>query len=343
MKAADYVGVDSKTGEVFYELACTSGAGFRMGVSGPKTSFISCLTLSESSQACKLTTKEESYAVLTPALQASGKACPVKAVSLRRLLAGQERQTTMRSGCASGPGFMLNVSPDLAYKMALDCTKAQGIAGGCKLTDITVAETADAATYTRLAGQAGFPCQVSKYRFIGTDKQNREVVELACADHPDGGVALFDEKGKSTVYDCVRAGALAQECKFSQASLVYPKYDVALSAKGKGKLQGGGRPLHRLLGASRLRGDSLRRRPARLGDRLQLRHRPRLGRADLPPSVQLGIAVPVADKPQGQRGLIDSFVSFSGRGRSDATPPFSCVGSCAGRLVQFTTSGRAWL
>ena len=130
-----------------------------------------------------------------------------------------------------------------AYKTAVDCGKAQGIGDGCKMTDTVVAQSADSAAYTKLAAKAGFPCNVKQYRFIGTDAQNREVVELACSDHPNGALAALSETGKSDIYDCVRAPALGgQECKLSDKSVVYPKYTEALSAKGRStcKVSGAG-------------------------------------------------------------------------------------------------------
>ena len=111
------------------------------------------------------------------------------------------------------------------------------------MTDATVAQTTDSAAYTKLAAKAGFTCDVAKYRFIGTDPQNREVVELQCKNRPDGALAVFSETGKSDVYDCVRAGAVSgQSCKLTDAAIVYPKYTEALAAKGRStcKVSGAG-------------------------------------------------------------------------------------------------------
>ena len=232
VKDARYIGTSTSTGTAFYELACQSGPGFRLALTGDKVETTECLPLIDSPNECKLTTRAEAAAALSPALASSGKTCPLKeARYVGSATSGGE--TFYEIACTTGPGFMLTVDDKLAFKRAIDCTKAQGIAGGCKLTDVTVAQNEDAALYTKMANKAGYPCQVSKYRFIGTDKQNREVVELACANRPDGALALFAESGKSDVYDCIRAGALGQECKLSSADAIYPKYTGALAAKGK--------------------------------------------------------------------------------------------------------------
>ncbi|CAN5234368.1 hypothetical protein BH09PSE2_BH09PSE2_04400 [soil metagenome] len=232
VKDARYIGTSTSTGTAFYELACQAGPGFRLALTGAKVETTECMPLIDSPNECKLTTRVEAASALSPALASSGRTCPLKeARYVGSATSGGE--TFYEIACTSGPGFMLTVDDKLAFKRAIDCTKAQGIAGGCKLTDVTVAQNEDAALYTRMATKAGYPCQVSKYRFIGTDKQNREVVELACTNRPDGVLALFAETGKSDMYDCVRAGALGQECKLSSAETVYPKYSQALAAKGK--------------------------------------------------------------------------------------------------------------
>jgi hypothetical protein len=231
VKDARYVGTSVSTGTAFYELACNQGPGFRVAMTGAKIETTDCLLLIDSPNECKLTSRAEATASLAPAVQASGKACPLK--DARYVGAASSGEAYYEVACQTGPGFMVVVDEKLAFKRAVDCSKAQGLNGGCKMTDVTVSETADAATYTKLATKAGFPCQVTKYRFIGMDKQNREAVELACSNRPDGALALLTDTGKSDVYDCVRAGALGQECKLSSPEAVYPKYTQALAAKGK--------------------------------------------------------------------------------------------------------------
>ena len=243
---ADYLGTSVSTGESFYELACNGGGGFRLGLTGPKAAVNDCVTLIGTPLECKLTPKDAAIISLKPAVQASGKTCAMK--DARYIGASTENGDAFYEiACTEGPGFVLALNDKLGFKREIDCSKAMGIGGGCKMTDVTVSQTADAATYTKLAAKAGYPCEVSKYRFIGTDKENREVVELACSNRPDGAVAMLSDGGKSVIYDCVRAGAIGQECKLSDPSILYPKYSQALVAKGKGTCKVSGA---RFIGAS---------------------------------------------------------------------------------------------
>ena len=232
-----YVG--SNTGQQnFYELACAPPSlGFIIGVSdaGAAPLVNDCTAALGTSQQCQFTTKAQLAAAYQPDVSKSGKACQVTDFrSIGRSKSTGEEFTEI--ACSQGVGFVLVRDGAGAYKNAIDCAKAAGIADGCKLTDITVAQTQEAGTYSRLAAKAGFPCDVGQYRVIGTDAQNREVVELQCKNRPDGGVAVFaDGPGQSRVYDCVRAAGIGgSSCKLSQVSVVYPKYSDALAAKGRG-------------------------------------------------------------------------------------------------------------
>ena len=127
---------------------------------------------------------------------------------------------------------MIQASAAGAYE-AIDCSKAQPIGGGCSLT--VVDETAEAGIYTKLAQAAAYPCDVSKYRYLGKEtKSNSEIVELACKNRPDGAIALFPiSGGKSQVFDCVQGGSLGVTCQLTQPSAVYAKYTSMLVAQGK--------------------------------------------------------------------------------------------------------------
>ncbi len=240
-----YVGSGS-SGMTYYEVGCRGAAGFLMAVNeaapaGAKPDVTDCLQLQGTAQACQLTTREQSLAVYQPLVARAGKTCQVSDV--RTIGADRNNGDLFTEiACGSTPGFILVQTAGGAFKSAVDCGKAESL-GGCKMTDTAVAQTTDAAAYTKLAAKAGFPCQVKQYRYIGTDAQNREVVELACSDRPDGALAAFSETGKSDVYDCVRAPALGgQGCKLTQADVVYPKYTASLAAKGRNtcKVSGAG-------------------------------------------------------------------------------------------------------
>lgn len=241
-----YVGSSAANGLTYYEVACGAQPGFLLAVSdtnaGAKPEITDCLAVQGTPQACQLTTKAQILASYQPSVQKAGRTCQISDVrSIGRSKSSNDVYTEI--ACGSAAGFVLVTDPAGAYKNTIDCGKAQNIGEGCKLTDVTVAQTADSAAYAKLAAKAGFPCDVKQYRFIGTDAQNREVVELACKDRPDGALAVFSETGKSDIYDCVRAAAIGGvECKLTDKALVYPKYTQALAAKGRStcKVSGAG-------------------------------------------------------------------------------------------------------
>ncbi len=231
-----YVGSTATPQNDVYEVGCAAPSlGFMIGLSadGQAPTVNDCVATLGTSQECKFTPKAAILTSFQPLVAKTGKTCQVSDFrSIGRSAASGEEFTEI--ACSGGTGFVLVRDKAGAYKNAIDCGKAQGVGDGCKLTDVTVAQTQEAGTYTKLAAKAGFPCDVGQYRVIGMDAQNREVVELKCKNRTDGAVALFDEKGSSRIYDCVRAGAVGgSTCKLSEASVVYPKYTAALAAKGR--------------------------------------------------------------------------------------------------------------
>ncbi|MEI9965023.1 MAG: hypothetical protein WDM92_10230 [Caulobacteraceae bacterium] len=137
--------------------------------------------------------------------------------------------------CADGKsGYVFQVDASGKYMSALDCTRAGSIGGGCQLT--AAGETSDNDTYSKLAKQIGYPCTVKTYRSMGLDAASgREVVELACSDHPDGAIALMpiDKGQKGEVYNCVRAEARQLKCTLTPPAATYAKLTTELAANGK--------------------------------------------------------------------------------------------------------------
>jgi len=232
---ARYLG-SKPTGETFYEVGCTPAPGFLLQTlkgQAPKT--FGCDQFAGSSMACKFTSADQidaaNNAKASALLAKSGKTCQLtKSRTIGQLQSGD---TAYEVACADGSGYVLEALASGDYHTAINCANA---ADSCKLTDATKAQTSESGTYTRLAKQAGFPCDVGKYRFIGMDgKTNSEVVELQCTNRPDGAVAMFpaDNKSPAKVYDCIGAGVLGQTCKLTDPSTLYPKYTQALASKGK--------------------------------------------------------------------------------------------------------------
>jgi hypothetical protein len=231
---ARYLG-SKPTGETYYEVGCGTAPGFLLLTQKgqtPKT--IGCDQVS-GALACKFTTQAQLEAVSNAAAQAllskSGKTCQM--IKSRKIGELQNGDTAYEVACQEGAGYVIEATPAGAYHTSVNCANVGDL---CKLTDATKAETSETATYQRLAQAGGFQCQVDKYRFIGIDsKTSSEVVELHCANRPDGAVAFFptDNKGPAKFLDCVAAGAIGQSCKLSDKTPVLAKYTEALNSKGK--------------------------------------------------------------------------------------------------------------
>jgi hypothetical protein len=241
LKDARSIGATS-SGEAFYEVACQQGPGFILTKAPPGTtpevSATPCIeAVGASNVTCKLTSKAEIVASIAKLAAQSGKPCEVSDVRYVGSSAATG-ETFYEVACGSAPGFMIQTGKGDVFKAAIDCANASGIAGGCKMTDSTKAETQEASLYTGLAKAGGFNCDVSKYRFIGMSSDPKaEVVELACTNRPDGAVALFpvDNKVKATFTDCVRAAKFgeAAACQLSSPALVYAKLTAGLAARGR--------------------------------------------------------------------------------------------------------------
>jgi hypothetical protein len=220
-------------GDTYYEVACGGADGYviQTGLGKPAVASSCLQTLGGGATECTLTTKAAILEGMTKLAQPSGKNCTV---SDTRLVGTGGGSTYYEVACGgSQPGFMVQANAQGAFQSAIDCAKAQGLGGGCTLT--VVDETAEAGTYTKLAQGANYPCDVAKYRYLGKEtKSNSEIVELACKNRPDGGIALFPiGAGKAQVFDCVQGGSLGVTCQLSQPSAVYAKYTDRLVAQGK--------------------------------------------------------------------------------------------------------------
>jgi len=225
-----------------YEVTCGEGRGYILAAAktpgGPVTA-TTCLAFGpDSNLKCILLTPEEQLGLVAGLVATSGKPC---AITNRRYLGSNAaHHDFVEVACSSGKGYMLEVDPAGKLASATDCLQAGGMGGGCALTDARQAEIAPSgpyselakATYTDQARTAGFDCAVSKYADFPPRPNGAEVVELACSNRPDGGVALFPSTGRPEVWDCLRAQAEGYTCTFSSGSNIYGKLTGQLKAKG---------------------------------------------------------------------------------------------------------------
>jgi hypothetical protein len=69
---------------------------------------------------------------------------------------------------------------------------------------------------------------------LPADLPGKEVVELACSNHPDGGIAVFPVSGGvGQVYDCAHSELKGLRCSLTKPSAAYPRLTADLKSFGK--------------------------------------------------------------------------------------------------------------
>jgi len=223
-------------GDSFFEVACGSAGGYVIKTSPAAANappdVIDCVQLLDTDTQCELTSRETILANLGQQVNQGGGTC---AVSQARYVGSTPTDSYYEVACGEAPGYMISVSNTGVFQQAIECSKAQSIGGGCTMTDVSVAEAEEAATYTGLARASGYDCEVSQYRFLGIDQTSQsEVVELACSNRPDGAVALFPTSGApGTINDCIVSEAIGVTCNLSEPSAVFAKYTAGLATQGR--------------------------------------------------------------------------------------------------------------
>jgi hypothetical protein len=232
---ARYIG--QSTTSVYYELACQSGAGMVLTASLPAKAdrtitSMNCATFEQSGRKCELSTPEQNMAPIKALSTKAAKGCEPS--DLRYVLSTVDGSDYYEIACKTGEGYMMQVKGDDLAK-TIKCAEASFVGGGCTLTDAREAETQQAGLYTNLAKKAGFNCDVAKYAAFPVQGNDKEVIELACKNREDGGVAIFPTAAgaKAQVLNCARAPLAGYRCSFSKAEAAYPILTAALKAKGK--------------------------------------------------------------------------------------------------------------
>ncbi len=239
--AARYIGANATVS--VYEVACQDGPGYVLqapaaGSATAATVALPCFQAS-GNMACTLTPKAQTDAYLASLAAKSGRTCQVSGsryIGTDKTTAGSYYEL----GCGAQPGFVLALNKSGGVDRAISCDQAQGL-GGCQLTSAAQVAAESTGRYTQLAQAAGFNCNVSRDRPIGTDKMGRDIVEIACSNRPDGAVlaAASAAGGRSEVVDCVKAGQFGANgaCTLTQPTAIYARYTAALTAKGRSTCQ----------------------------------------------------------------------------------------------------------
>jgi hypothetical protein len=224
-----------------YEVGCAEGGADILVVPQPGSTKTlaaeSCLQASRIGVVCEFFPKEQIVAQIKAlAAPANRTACQVTDATY----VGQSssnKHVFYELACADGKsGYMLETDEAGKYVNTIDCARAAGIAGGCKLTTVSVGDTSDAATYTKLAHEIGYDCNVTSYRSFGMEQNGgREIVELACSNQAGGAVAFLPTaKGQTGEWiNCARAEARGLKCGLNKPEATYALINTQLKAKGK--------------------------------------------------------------------------------------------------------------
>jgi hypothetical protein len=160
---------------------------------------------------CALTDKASRLTVVDRYATESKSGCAVK--DRRFVGASTDGSNFFEASCQDGKGYIFKIANG-AVTQTYECAKAQGILGGCQLTDARQAATEQAALYTRLAKNSGSTCDVDRYAVFPA-RGSEEVVELVCKTG-EGGVGIFPASGKGQVLDCGHALVAGYKCGLSK-------------------------------------------------------------------------------------------------------------------------------
>ncbi len=236
---AHYVGTSADGKLDQYEVACADGTANivqnpRVG-STQKLMSANCLLLNPGTCATYLP-KDKMLAQLASIAAPAKRECQVSDSRYMATVTSNNNSYFEVACSGDKPGYVLQVDAGYKYVAAIECARATSIAGGCNLTSASAAQTEANATYTKLAQQIGYPCNVKSYHSFGLDqKSGREVVELACSDHEDGAIAMVpvDTGQKGEYFNCVRAAAKGLKCALTPAQATYAKMSSQISSQGK--------------------------------------------------------------------------------------------------------------
>jgi hypothetical protein len=218
-------GIGQSKTNTYMEIACQGNVGYVIVASAPfdaskKIEAQNCLNFDsgDGNIKCTLGNAAARLAVVDAYATAAGNGCAVK--NRRFVGTSTEGANFFEVSCQDGKGYMYKIAPTGSLAQSYECAKAQGVLGGCQLTDARQAATEQAGLYTRLAKAAGSTCVVSKYAIFPAPA-GEDIVELVCEDG-NGGVGFFRSgANKSEVLDCGHALVAGFRCGLNKAGAGY--------------------------------------------------------------------------------------------------------------------------
>ena len=220
-----------------YEVLCSEGPAYVLQVptagSAQKLTAVDCFTLSPG--ACQYFPKDKFLARITTMAAPANRTCTASDARYMGTTSTNKNSFYELACTDEKSGFVLQVDATGKFVSAIDCARASAIGGGCTLTAASAASTQENATYAKLAKEIGYPCDVKSYHSQGQDQSGREVVELACADHPDGAITFLptDKGQKGEYWNCARADAHGLKCVVNPKESTFAKLSAQVGVKGK--------------------------------------------------------------------------------------------------------------
>ncbi|MCR5877434.1 hypothetical protein [Phenylobacterium sp. J367] len=205
-------GIGQGKTQSFFEVACQGGEGYVLITASPfdnskPATAQNCLNFDDAAGNIKCTLSDAATRLAVVDKYAATTQCAVK--DRRFVGTSKDGDSFFEASCQDGKGYIYKVKNG-AVTQNWDCAKAQGVLGGCTLTDARQAQSEQAGLYTRLAKNAGGNCEVEKYAMFPMRGQE-EVVELVCKDGT-GGVGIFPASGKGQFLGCGHALVAGYKC-----------------------------------------------------------------------------------------------------------------------------------
>jgi hypothetical protein len=212
-------GIGQSKTATYLEIACQGGVGYIVIAGAPydgskKIEAQNCLNFDAAGGniKCALGDPAARLAVVDRYNTEAKTNCGIK--DRRFVGASTDGSNFFEVSCQDGKGYIYKIATTGSVAQTYECAKAQGILGGCQLTDARQAATEQADLYTRLAKSAGSDCKVEKYAVFPA-AQGEDVVELVCAGGV-GAVGIFKAGGKGEVLDCGHALVAGYRCGISK-------------------------------------------------------------------------------------------------------------------------------
>lgn len=221
---ARIIGEDKKTGQSYYEIACSPGLGGVLiaNKDGSKPQYFTCLETTKPGPdgkpgqlSCILPANTDLLTPLAPFVAKSGTACTVEKA---RSIGASPSATFIEVACAGSKGFIMQTSapPDVAKEVKM--ISCLGFEPGeklfCELTD----KATQLAVVDGLAAASGKNCAVKDKRYVLATVTGSLYYEVSCQD---GKGYMLEQKADGSLaraIPCVDANFVGGGCTMTDTA-----------------------------------------------------------------------------------------------------------------------------